>query len=147
MLVKTSLHFPSKNYQILDKRKSVSDPSTAHRLCANAGGKAEEYLNDYFITEQNSLSNLSATWLGISHFDTITREPVLQMNVQMLKKKQVQTHMLQMSSFCLIRCNLDASSVEVSPLAFSLPGKHVSGLRCTCPAAVVVFPNDKHKKD
>lgn len=87
VLVETSpLHFPSNNHQILDKRKSVSGPSTAHTLCANAGGKTGEYSNDCFITEQNSLSNLSATWLGISHFDTITRESVLQMNVQMLKK-------------------------------------------------------------
>lgn len=86
MLVETSLHFPSKNYRILDKRKSVSGPSTAHIFCANAGGKTVEYPNDCFITEQNSLSNLSATWLGVSHLDTITREPVLEMKVQMLKK-------------------------------------------------------------
>lgn len=87
VLVETShLYFPSNNYQILDKRKSVSGPSTAHILCANAGGKTGEYSNDCFITEQGSLFNLSATWLGISHFDTKTREPVLQMNVQMLKR-------------------------------------------------------------
>lgn len=55
-------------------------------LCANAGGKTGEHLRNYFIIEQDSLSNLSTTLLGISHFDRITREPVLQMNVQMLKK-------------------------------------------------------------
>lgn len=85
-------------------------------LSTNAVGRTGEHLHNCFITEQGSLSNLSTSLLGISHFDTITGETVLKMNVQVLKKASPNLYALHVT--ILLRYNLGTNPVGVSLLSF-----------------------------
>lgn len=85
-------------------------------LSTNAAGRTGEHLHDCFIAEQGSLSNLSTSLLGISNFDKITGETVLNMTAQMLRKASLNLYALHVT--VLLRYNLDANPVGVSLLSF-----------------------------
>lgn len=86
-------------------------------LSTNAAGRTGEHLHNCFNIEQGSLSNLSTSLLGISHFDTITGETVLKMNVQMQKASP---NLYALHDTVLLRYNLDTNPVGVLLLSFSL---------------------------